>query len=369
MFYQIVIAGLIAFCLACGTPRQVINVSTISQPGIVGLGFASDCLSASDPPPRCKGDRVVVSGSELDLKLVRGVEAEIASDKYHRLVDEADPSLTVVVSVKGDSPSYNLQRSARHFPRQCVEREEKCWSSRELKSCLRKARQARNHETRERLVSGCKRRYRRCQTVCVSYREAYTKHRVEEACHRSISLEAIRYRQRNGEAVGKTNGLRLGSPTLVGSSTSGRVQAGYEPTAVGEEQLCLQATQNAMSKVGKELSPFEVHLQVVLADLSLPSFQTGVNQMRFGRFDAAHRAFDEAFGAAESQGVPSEDVAWIHHAKATVFHLQGQNEFCFYQLEQAVSLQSSLSIDRSGSGGDYVTPEGHFARLMKLCAK
>jgi len=138
---------------------------------------------------------------------------------------------------------------------------------------------------------------------------------------------------------------------------------------VGEATLCGYAISNAIKKAREHLSPFEVDVQVVFADLALRPYQGAINQIRFGRFNAAHRELDEAFESAEAAGLQPDDIAWIHHAKATVHHLQGQDGACLKQLEHATRLRPDLLSDYASPSQGYVTPEGHFKRLMNQCAR
>lgn len=361
--------GLVALCLACGTSRQVVTVSTISQPHVAGLGFDSECLTEAEPTARCRGDRIVVRGEPGQEEIVRGIQAQIQQGKYHRVVDESDPSLTVSIIVDSAVPEYRIQRTRQHFPKQCVEREEQCWSSRELNACLLKANQARNQATRDRMKVGCRQRHRQCRFICVTYREAYTTHKVDEVCNGSVRLDVLRFMDREGNAVGSDSGSLLGSPTLQGTSSSSLTQKGTEPSEVGEDKLCGYALGNAIKKARQHLSPFEVDVQVVFADLALPSYQGAINEIRFGRFNAAHRELDEAFESADATGLRSEDIAWIHHAKATVHHLQGQNRACQEQLAHATRLRPSLMNEHASAGGGYLTPEGHFKKLLNQCAR
>ena len=369
MFSRILICVLLAIAVGCGTSRQVVTVSTISQPHIAGLGFPSDCLSENEPSARCKGDRIVVSGPIGQEQVVQQVKSEILSGRYHQLVDETDPSLTVHVSVESSVPEYRIQRTRQHFPKQCIEREEQCWSTRELNGCLQKANQGRDSVTVDRMRSACRQRHRRCRFVCVTYRKAYTTYKVDEVCTGTVQLDVVRFMDREGDAVGSQSGLTLGSPLLKGTSTSSRSQNDAQPTEVGEARLCQYAVENAVKKSRRYLSPFEIDVQLVFADLALVAYQGAINQIRFGRFKSAHQELDAAFESAEVSGLPSEDVAWIHHVKAAVFQLQGQDGDCLAHLEHASRLRPSLLSEYTADQNGYVSPEGHFKRLMLQCGR
>lgn len=367
MLIRYLAIGLVGLSLGCGTASQVINVTKISQPLIAGLGFDQSCLGAETPDVRCKGDRVVVRGSRDDAEVVRHIQSEVQAARFHQIVDESDPSLTVRVDVSSNPPNYTVRRTQQHFPRQCIEQKEECRSSRELRACLVRANKAADSRTRERLKSGCRQRHRRCKLVCVSFREAYTNYTVDEVCNGAIKIDVVRFMDREGNAVGSESGLLLGSPTLTGSSISSRTEKGYLPSPAGEAQLCGSAFGNAVKKVRQQLNPFEVTLQMVFADLSLAPYQGALNQIRFGRFQSAHRELNEAFNSASAVGIASEDVAWIHHAKAAVFYLQGQKTECAAQLQHATRLKPSLLRGSEQTAYGYTSPEGDFQRLMKQC--
>ena len=70
----------------------------------------------------------VVSGPIGQEQVVQQVKSEILSGRYHQLVDETDPSLTGMCRWRAACRISHL-RTRQHFPKQCIEREERCWST------------------------------------------------------------------------------------------------------------------------------------------------------------------------------------------------------------------------------------------------
>ena len=132
--------------------------------------------------------------------------------------------------------------------------------------------------------------------------------------------------------------------------------------------MCRRAFDNAVAQVSPWFNPSKTHSTYIFADLEPAPYRSALLDLQFGRYTKAHAQLDETFNQAPFLGLSTQDVAWVHHAKAAVYYLQEDLEQCSTQLRLAAELNTELLNVHGDPLGHTQTPFGSYRRLMVRCS-